>query len=113
MKVQQYEKDKLFIYELDSDGKMRWSLAIHSPNPPESKGPVSQEELEWISDKIVQALDGKDFNSWGCYCDLEPGQEPHSTCVIDDNERDRCAFASGRKDFWIKRKEDCPLWRRV
>ena len=51
-----------------------------------------QEELEWIAAKIVQALDGKDFNSWGCYVDMESMPEGFEAdgCVIDEDRRQDC-----------------------
>jgi len=114
MKVQQFEKDKTYVYECDSDGRIRWSLGIHAPDPPESKDPASQEELEWIASKIVQALDGKDFNSWGCFCDLPCDGQPDG-CVIDEGRREDCTYSSGtwkNPDARVERKEDCQYWRR-
>jgi len=113
MKVLQYENDKAYVYELDSDGSMRWSFGIHAPDPPESKEPASQEELEWIAAKIVEALDGKDFDSWGCYCGLDSDDKPIG-CVIDEGHREHCNFASGMGGREkAERKEDCEYWRRT
>ena len=109
MKVLQVPSDKAFIYELGPEGTNRWFLKVYATG----QEAASQEEVEWIADKIVQALDGKEFGAFGCYCDLMPGEEPE-TCVIDDDRRQDCNLAinwPGRKR--VERKEECQYWRRI
>ncbi len=50
------------------------------------------------------SLDKLDALPYGCYCDLEEGQEPDG-CVIDEGEPHKCIYASK-----IERKEQCQYW---
>ena len=47
---------------------------------------------------------------FGCYCDIFDGQEPDSTCLLEEGDHTGCIEAQKLKAKGL-RKEACPYWQ--